>query len=147
MMDFPIFQVGPGQCLKKKGVDPRPFSAHLTFLGDGLVGEMAWMLFDPPKWVLVEDGCSKDQDRPVKWVASRKTNECPLKKRDYFSREYIFQPLIFRGHVNFQGCSIFPTIFREKKQKRSVCFRTTSDISLKGKLTTSRTPLHQPLWH
>ncbi len=27
---------------------------------------------------------------------------CPL-KRDYFSREYIFQPLIFRGHVCFQG--------------------------------------------
>ena len=26
---------------------------------------------------------------------------CPL-KRDYFSREYIFQPLIFRGHVSFQ---------------------------------------------
>ena len=27
---------------------------------------------------------------------------CPL-KRDYFSREYIFQPLIFRGHVSLQG--------------------------------------------
>ena len=27
---------------------------------------------------------------------------CPL-KRDYFSREYIFQPLIFRGHVSFPG--------------------------------------------
>ena len=26
---------------------------------------------------------------------------CPLKK-DYFGREYIFQPLIFRGHVSFQ---------------------------------------------
>ena len=24
-------------------------------------------------------------------------------KNDYFSREYIFQPLIFRGHVSFQG--------------------------------------------
>ena len=24
-------------------------------------------------------------------------------KRDYFSREYIFQPLIFRGNVSFQG--------------------------------------------
>ena len=29
---------------------------------------------------------------------------CPL-KRDYFSREYIFQPLIFRGHVSF-GCML-----------------------------------------
>ena len=28
---------------------------------------------------------------------------CPL-KMDYFSREYIFQPLIFRGHVSFRGC-------------------------------------------
>ena len=31
-----------------------------------------------------------------------KTNECPLKS-DYFSREYIFQPSIFKGHVSFQG--------------------------------------------
>ena len=30
---------------------------------------------------------------------------CP-QKRDYFSREYIFQPLIFRGHVSFQGCTL-----------------------------------------
>ena len=29
------------------------------------------------------------------------TNSSP--KRDHFSREYIFQPLIFRGHVSFQG--------------------------------------------
>ena len=27
---------------------------------------------------------------------------CP-NKRDHFSKEYIFQPLIFRGHVSFQG--------------------------------------------
>ena len=27
---------------------------------------------------------------------------CP-RNRDYFSREYIFQPLVFRGHVSFQG--------------------------------------------
>ena len=27
-------------------------------------------------------------------------------KRDYFSREYIFQPLIFRGHVSFQGFNV-----------------------------------------
>ena len=32
---------------------------------------------------------------------------CPP-KRDYFSREYIFQPLIFRGHVSFQGSSFQP---------------------------------------
>ena len=46
---------------------------------------------------------------------------CPL-KRDYFSREYIFQPLIFRGHVSFQGSmpifashGLRPT--RQKKRK------------------------------
>ena len=27
-------------------------------------------------------------------------------KSDHFSREYIFQPSIFRGHVSFQGCNI-----------------------------------------
>ena len=31
-------------------------------------------------------------------------------KMDYFNRKYIFQPLIFRGHVSFPG-SIFPNIF------------------------------------
>ena len=31
---------------------------------------------------------------------------CPL-KRDYFSREYIFQPLIFRGHVSFEGSALY----------------------------------------
>ena len=30
---------------------------------------------------------------------------CP-QKRCYFSREYIFQPLIFRGHVSFQGSTL-----------------------------------------
>ena len=31
---------------------------------------------------------------------------CPL-KMDYFSREYIFQPLIFRGHASFRGFITF----------------------------------------
>ena len=44
---------------------------------------------------------------------------CPL-KRDYFSREYIFQPLIFRGHVSFHGSNPWLRI----------CFgRCTSGIS------------------
>ena len=40
------------------------------------------------------------------WQAYLHPNKltCPL-KRDYFNREYIFQPLIFRGHVSFQGSS------------------------------------------
>ena len=35
-------------------------------------------------------------------VTPLKTNECPL-KWDCFNRKYIFQPLIFRGHVSFPG--------------------------------------------
>ena len=35
---------------------------------------------------------------------------CPL-KRDYLSREYIFQPLIFRGHASFQGSTCFFFLF------------------------------------
>ena len=40
--------------------------------------------------------------KKMKKGTPRKTNMFP--KRDYFSREYIFQPLIFRGHepVSFQ---------------------------------------------
>ena len=47
---------------------------------------------------------------------------CPQKKGDDFSREYIFQPSIFRGHDSFQGSSSavcfgsgLPKTFQEKK--------------------------------
>ena len=38
---------------------------------------------------------------------------CPP-KRDYFNRKYIFQPLVFRGHVSFSGSrkNTFPLIGR-----------------------------------
>ena len=40
-------------------------------------------------------------------IYSRKLT-CPLKRDyDYFNRKCIFQPLIFRGHVSFQGCTVF----------------------------------------
>ena len=41
----------------------------------------------------------------------RKTNLSP--KRAYFNRKYIFQPLIFRGHVSFPGSKFesFPLLF------------------------------------
>ena len=48
---------------------------------EGLKGGHEWMATPPPK---------------KKRTSPRKTNMEPL-KRDYFSREYIFQPLIFRG--------------------------------------------------
>ena len=36
---------------------------------------------------------------------------CP-KKMDYFSRECIFQPLIFRGHVSFQGSNLAKALIK-----------------------------------
>ena len=54
-------------------------------------------------------------------------------KNDYFSREYIFQPLIFRGHVSFQGstgktfhASSFPEIGHRFFRLRGQCFHITS---------------------
>ena len=41
------------------------------------------------------------------WLTPQKKLTCPL-KRDYFNREYIFQPLIFRGHSSvFRGVYFF----------------------------------------
>ena len=86
--------------------------------------------FRPASWNVVDTGAEVSMEEKVWWVAEvggsgvqsttwrsirsqllievvkknlhpRKLT-CPL-KRDYFSREYIFQPLIFRGHVSFQG--------------------------------------------
>ncbi len=53
-----------------------------------------------------------------------KTNECPL-IRDYFSRKYIFQPWIFRGHsLVFRGVPgnfgvDFPTVSSDGKLKET----------------------------
>ena len=44
------------------------------------------------------DGFRKSGEKTTSDVHRWKLT-CPLKK-DYFSREYIFQPLIFRGHVS-----------------------------------------------
>ena len=51
---------------------------------------------------------------------------CP-KKMDYFSREYIFQPLIFRGHVSFQGSTVLSLTFDDCK-KNTTFRQTTSYI-------------------
>ena len=47
--------------------------------------------------------CSLDKRIPI--LHPRKLT-CLL-KRDYFNRKYIFQPLIFRGHVSFPGSRYF----------------------------------------
>ncbi len=39
------------------------------------------------------------------WKYTPRKRTCPL-KRDYFKRKYIFQPLIFRGHVSFPGVNL-----------------------------------------
>ena len=66
---------------------------------------------------------------------------CPLKS-DHFSREYIFQPSIFRGHVSFQGSKVqydwtptkpyqsdtkltFVTLYSPKGCLGSVCLKGT----------------------
>ena len=48
------------------------------------------------------------------WLVHPWKLTCPL-KRDYFSREYIFQPLIFRGHVSFQGGTCFCFLWQLQK--------------------------------
>ena len=69
-----------------------------------------WIEFFEPtgegvKWQLGEDVSYKSEKAHVSnRNTPTKINECPL-KRDYFSGECIFQPLIFRGHVSFQGSS------------------------------------------
>ena len=50
----------------------------------------------------------------VPWIRKKQTMlgghpwklTCPLKS-DHSSREYIFQPSIFRGHVSFQGSNVY----------------------------------------
>ena len=49
---------------------------------------------------------------------------CSL-KRDYFSRECIFQPLIFRGHVSFQGGKLGVSF--AKKNLPSLCWTLFSE--------------------
>ena len=66
---------------------------------------------------------------------------CP-QKRDYFSREYIFQTLMFGGHVSFQGSKLFIQtkwvvgrvafdvfFFRVGKKKDQFLFLVGEDIS------------------
>ena len=46
-------------------------------------------------------------------------------QRDYFSREYIFQPVIFRGDLSFQGSTNLREDFLSKGEKvpaNDVCF-------------------------
>ena len=50
---------------------------------------------------------------------------CPL-KRDQLNRKYIFQPLIFRGHVSFRGSKNFKSpylkILKKYTPRERVCF-------------------------
>ena len=62
---------------------------HYIFNSVPVLGGLKWAMKKTGPWWF-------------KYVHPRKLS-CPL-KMDYFSREYIFQPLIFRGYVGFQGC-------------------------------------------
>ena len=59
-------------------------------------------------WMAV--GCLKGHKTNTPYSIHPRKLTCPL-KRDYinFSREYIFQPLIFRGHVSFPGGTLLET--------------------------------------
>ena len=66
------------------------FGTHGWYLSEYPIVKMLWWCDNPMK----------------KWqVLHPRKLTCPP-KRDYFSREYIFQPLIFRGHVSFPGCTL-----------------------------------------
>ena len=51
-----------------------------------------------------------------------KTNMSPFKK-DYVNRNYIFQPLIFRGHVRFQGSMSVPIGYPVSHQRHQKAVR------------------------
>ena len=78
--------------------------ACLFFFSENLREVLFWALF----FLTYTPSLEETKHLPHLWrcllyIHSRKLT-CPL-KRDYFSKEYIFQPLIFRGHVSFQGSS------------------------------------------
>ena len=52
---------------------------------------------------------------------------CPL-KRHYFNRKYIFQPLIFRGHVRFRGGKTMLFSERSFKEREFSIFWVTRPI-------------------
>ena len=73
-----------------------------NFLPGSLLSRFPMFLF----WKIVF--CFDSSQRVGFRPATQKTTGTPPKtnmspKRDYFSREYIFQPLIFNWHVSFQG--------------------------------------------
>ncbi len=87
---------------------------YVSFREGNSVHILGFVVCDTPcfqgLWLLVSGmifHCRKKhkiQSYPSCTVHPRKLT-CAL-KRDHFSREYIFQPLIFRGHVSFQGSNV-----------------------------------------
>ena len=70
-----------------------------------------------------------------KLVTPARSNMSP--KMNYFNRKRIFQPLIFRFHVNFPGCSA--PWFQQKKQR-------TPDKLESKKLSIHKTHESQSTW-
>ena len=67
--------------------------------------DVFWLTFSPghtdPLDLINQDSNMFLINQELIFDTPRKTNMSP--KSDHFSREYIFQPSIFRGHVSFQG--------------------------------------------
>ena len=64
---------------------------------------------DPTRWWLVKLQIYNEHPDIVHDILHPGKLTCPL-KRDYFNRKYIFQPLIFRGHVSFPGSIPIPVL-------------------------------------
>ena len=67
----------------------------------------------------------------ILWVLHPWKLTCPL-KRDYFSRECIFQPLILRGHLRFQGHRVFDLL---------------KDFASRGFWVSKKWCAHRTNWH
>ena len=73
----------------------------VTFLSPNVGGHDSNL----PKWSFRSPSLKGHVGRIARMMHPWKLT-CPL-KRDYFNRKYIFQPLIFRGHVSFRGSDCF----------------------------------------
>ena len=73
---------------------PPRFLPFMPFMPSFLLGKKKLLR----KWKWFKSIC------PSWWPVHPWKLTCPL-KRDYLNRKYIFQPLIFRGHVSFRGSS------------------------------------------
>ena len=119
MMDFPIFQVciWPVSSKNTKELIHDPSRHIWPFWGTGWWGKWLGCSLTHHSGCWLKKAVSKDQDRPVKWVHPGKLT-CPLIKRDYFGREYIWSNHWFSGDMLvFRGVASFPQFSGKNNEK------------------------------